>query len=99
MYYNAPLLTDNIDITNIHTIILLNEDVEYQEYLFDNQGDSLINIKIKYDINHKIEKILKLSSNSSIIITQTNITSIEVYTDLGISKLFYCFQGFLRSLK
>jgi len=95
--YNAPILSEIIDVIIQETTISLNDDSQYVEFVFDNLGTETILIKIKDKLTETI-KTIKLISNASIGFKQLNVSSIKVLTTSGTSKLFYCFQGYLKTI-
>lgn len=97
--YNAPIQSDIIAVTTQEQEIFCDSEIgQYVEFLFDNQGTEMILIKTQNCITGCF-KTIKLVANASIEFKQLNIKSIKVYTGSGTSNLFYCFQGFLRSLR
>ena len=88
--YNAPILTNTIDVTETETSIHLGHTSEYESFLFDNQGDETITITLGISV-------INLASGMYIEITQDEITSLKVKTAADkTSILFYKCQGYKR---
>ena len=92
--YTAQPLTDLIDVTTQEQEISWNKNNnQYIEFVFDNQSNEIMMIKL---MNDDYTKTIKLSANSFIGFKQVGIILIKVSTMSGSGKLFYIFQGYQK---
>jgi len=88
--YNAQILTSTLTVTDQEAEVTLGNTSEYECFLFDNQGDKSVVIKLN-------AAEITLISGSAIQIAQDDIKTVKMTCASGeTTNIFYVIQGYKK---